>query len=259
MKRVPYEELISGSSSLARWFRIVGLPLAILGAGPLAATEVRHFASSNLVTSAVADVVYFSHGAFGLAHGHVPYSIHFMTYPDQNLRYLYPPLTLLISLPPVLAGSNYATAFSVEVLLLVAVGAWLLGAAGRRWGSPFPVGLAALVLLLATGPVLLTRLDAIQGLMVAGAALALMGRRRVIAVLLVSLAVLIKETAVLAAVPVALWCLFPDPEAQPSGKEDGPGRFGTATRLPHLRGFRVVVQGWGDRLGTRQRPSRAGD
>ncbi len=222
MNRVVLEELVPRSSPLVRWFRIIWIPLALLAVVPLLVTEVGHISIGNLVAYVIGDVLYFSHGAFGLAQGHVPYSVHFMTYPDQNLRYLYPPLTLLISLPAVLAGSNYATAFSVEVLLLVAVGAWLLGAAGRRLGSSFPVGLAAMVLLLATGPILLTRLDAVQGFMVAGAALALMGRRRVVAVLLVSLAVLIKETAILAAVPVTLWCLFPDPQRpSPPGKRMG--------------------------------------
>ncbi|HVD02947.1 MAG TPA: hypothetical protein VNF75_02235 [Candidatus Dormibacteraeota bacterium] len=244
MKRVLPEELLSRSGPLVRWFRIIWLPLALLAVAPLLVTELGHISIGNLVAYVIGDVVYFSHGAFGLAHGHLPYSSHFMTYPDQNLRYLYPPLTLLIALPPVLAGSNYVTAFSLEVLLFVLGGAWLLGVASRRLGGSVPLGLLAVVPLLAAGPVLLTRLDAIQGLMVAAAALSLMDRRRVLAVVLVSLAVLIKETAVLAAVPVGLWCLFPDTEhPRPLGRRVGDLSLGLLPALTIFAAFAVWSRG----------------
>ncbi|MHB1525320.1 MAG: glycosyltransferase 87 family protein [Candidatus Dormibacteria bacterium] len=196
---------------MGRWLRILWFPILVLAVVPLLLTEAGFFPIHNLVGSAILDVIYLSHGAFGLAHGHVPYAPLFMTYPDQHLAFLYPPLTLLLALPPVLAGSLYAVAFSIEILILVLLGSLVLGTAVRRAGMTSPVALVTAALLLAVGPVLLTRVDAIQGLMVAGSAVALMRRRHVWAVALVALAVLIKETAVLAAVPVGLWCLFPGP------------------------------------------------
>ncbi|HUY54651.1 MAG TPA: hypothetical protein VMV23_05790, partial [Candidatus Nanopelagicaceae bacterium] len=93
--------------------------------------------------------------------------------------------------------------------VLVLLGAFTLGSAVRRFVGPSSVGLVVVVLLLAAGPLLVTRVDAVQGLLVAGSALALTRRRNMWAVALVALAVLIKETAVLAAVPVGLWCLLP--------------------------------------------------
>lgn len=159
------------------------------------------------------DVVYLSHGAFGLALGHVPYLPHFMTDPYQHLAFLYPPLTLLLAMPPVLAGHHYLLAFSLEVLALILLGTVALGAAVRRSGRRAPVGVVTAALLLAAGPIVMTRFDGLQGLLVAGSALALIRRHNLVAVALVALAVLIKETAVLAAVPVILWCLFPEPGA----------------------------------------------
>lgn len=198
------------SSWAVRGLRILLMPLLVLATVPLIVTELGYSTLYNLVGSAIPDVVYLSHGAFGLAQGHIPYSAHFMTYPDQGITYLYPPLTLLLTLPPVIAGAHYDAGFSVEVLLLVVVGASWLGSAAGRHGIVAPLGLLALVLLLAAGPTLLTRLDGIQGLLIAASALALMGGRRAVAVLLVGLAVLIKETAILAAVPVVLWVLLPE-------------------------------------------------
>ena len=202
---------LTSSSPVVRWLRRLWAPLVALAWVPLLLTEAGLFTIHDLVGSSILDVIYLSHGAFGLAQGHVPYLPGFMTYPYQHLPFLYPPLTLLLMLPPVLAGSLYAVAFSIEILVLVLLGSMVLGTAVRRAGIKSPVGLVTAVLLLAAGPVLLTRVDAIQGLLVAGSALALMRRRNVWAVALVALAVLIKETAVLAAVPVGLWCLLPDP------------------------------------------------
>jgi hypothetical protein len=203
--------LLNRTSSIVRLMQALALPLLLLAVVPLLIEELTFPLPHLTLASAVADVVYLSHGAFGLVQGHVPYRSGFMTFPDQRITYLYPPLTLLISLPPVLAGTrHYDAAFSIEILLLGLVGATFLGWSCRRLGMPGYIGLAAAVLLLAVGPVLLTRVDAIQGLLVAGSALALMRRRNVTAVLLVSLAVLIKETAVPAALPVVLWCLFPE-------------------------------------------------
>jgi hypothetical protein len=191
--------------------RLVWLPLLLLAVVPLLVTEVRRPLFHNALRSAIADVIYLGHGAFGLAHGHIPYMSGFMSFPDQHITYLYPPLTLLITMPPVLAGSYFTAGFSLEILILVLAGALILGWVCRNLGMTPYVGLAVAVILLAVGPVLLTRVDAVQGLLVAGAALALTQRRATTAVLLVSLAVLVKETAVPAALPVVLWCLLPEP------------------------------------------------
>lgn len=201
----------SESGFLTRALRILWAPLLLLTAVPLLLTEAGSSSIHDMVGVASLDVIYLSHAAFGLVHGRTPYLPNFMTYPDQHLTFLYPPLTLLLLLPPVLAGSQYPIAFSVEILILSLAGSWVLGATTRRFGISTPVGLATAVLLLAAGPALLTRVDAIQGLLVAGAAIALARRRNMWAVALVTLAVLVKETALLAAVPVGMWCLFPDP------------------------------------------------
>jgi len=203
--------LLSQSSRTRRLLRLVWLPLLLLAVVPLLVTEVRRPLFHNALRSAIADVIYLGHGAFGLAHGHIPYMSGFMSFPDQHITYLYPPLTLLITMPPVLAGSYFTAGFSLEILILVLAGALILGWVCRNLGMTPYVGLAAAVILLAVGPVLLTRVDAVQGLLVAGAALALTQRRATTAVLLVSLAVLVKETAVPAALPVVLWCLLPEP------------------------------------------------
>lgn len=185
------------------------LPLTVLALVPLVFTELGYFSIRDLVGSTIADVVYLSHGAFGLTAGHVPYTTGFMTAPDQHLAFLYPPLTLVLLMPAALAGSHFTAGFSIEILLLVVLGVVLLGRAARRSGLTFPVGLGVFVLVIALGPTALTRVDAVQGLLVAGAALALSRRRERTAVALVAAAVLIKETAVLAAVPIVLWCLWP--------------------------------------------------
>ena len=213
---VPASGLIRGSSPPVRAMRLAVLPLLLLAVGGLLPTELHWVRTQDLILGAIADVIYLGHGAFGLIHGHVPYAPHFMTYPDQRLTYLYPPLTLLITLPPVLAGKAYTAAFSLEMLLLALVGAWLLGRHARRLGAIAPVGPITFVMLLATGPVLLTRVDGVQGLLVGGSCLALIRGRRSWAIALVALACLVKETAVLAAVPVGLWCLLPDPD-RPDG------------------------------------------
>lgn len=202
----------SESSLITRSLRILWAPLLLLATVPLLLTEAGSFSIHDMVGVASLNVIYLSHAAFGLVHGRTPYLPNFMTYPDQHLTFLYPPLTLLLGLPPVLAGSQYPVAFSIEILILILVGSWALGATTRRFGISAPVGLGTAVLLLAAGPALLSRVDAVQGLLVAGAAMALVRRRNVWAVALVALAVLVKETALLAAVPVGLWCLAPDPE-----------------------------------------------
>lgn len=49
-------------------------PLLVLATVPLLLTEAGFFTLHDLVGSAILDVIYLSHGAFGLAHGHVPYT-----------------------------------------------------------------------------------------------------------------------------------------------------------------------------------------
>jgi len=58
--------------------------------------------------------------------------------------------------------------------------------------DPADIGLAAALLLLAVGKVLMTQVDAAQGLLVVGSALGLMRCRNVTAVLLVSQTVLFR-------------------------------------------------------------------
>ncbi len=199
-----------GKVSLA--MRVLLLPLIALALGRLIPTELGMLSVHTAVGATIGDVLYFSHAAFGLTQGHAPYQPNFLTSPDQGLPYVYPPLTLLISLPAVLGGSHYLVAFSAAILFVSLAGCWLLGYFARRLGIVGPVGFTTAVLLAATGPVWLTRVDSLQGLLVAGSALALVGGRRALALVLVTLACLVKETAVLAAVPVGLWCLLPDGE-----------------------------------------------
>lgn len=200
---------LNRADPLVRLLRLLPVPLLVLAGLPLLLTELGLFPLHDMVGSAVPDVVYLGHAAFGLAQGHVPYRAGFMTYPDQGITFLYPPLTLLLALPPVLAGSHYyPVAFAAEVLVLVLAGSALLGGAASRSGVRAPIWLVTLVLLLAVGPVLLTRLDGVQGLLIAGSALALTRRRYRLAVASVALAVLVKETALVAAAPVLAWTLL---------------------------------------------------
>jgi len=203
--------VLDGAHPVVRLTRILALPLLVLATGALIPTELHLASLYTAVGSAIPDVIYLSHGAFGLLQGHAPYLPGFMTYPDQGITYLYPPLTLLVTLPPTLARSYYDVGFAVEILVLSGAGSAALGLWARRMGALAPVALVMVVMLLAAGPTLLTRVDGLQGLLVAGSALALMDRRRALAVAMVALAVLVKETALLAAVPIGLWCLLPDP------------------------------------------------
>ena len=116
---------------------------------------------------------------------------------------------MLLSLAPLLAGVHYSLGFSIQMVVLIGLGLLALHFFCRRSGLGFPIALTAAVLLLAVGPVLLTRLDAVQGLALAGAALALRSRRMALAVALVTLAALIKETVVVAIIPVVVWALWP--------------------------------------------------
>ena len=212
LRPVPQSASPKSLGRVALALRILLLPLVALALGRLIPTELGILTVHTAVGATIGDVLYFSHAAFGLMQGHAPYQPNFLTRPDQGLPYLYPPLTLLISLPAVLGGSQYLVAFSITILFASLVGCAVLGHFARRLGFVGPVGLAVAVLLAATGPVWLTRVDSLQGLLVAGSALALVGGRRALAVVLVTLACLVKETAVLAAVPVGLWCLLPDRE-----------------------------------------------
>lgn len=198
------------SRLVVRIMQVLLLFLIVLAAGAVFPTELGLLARHSAVQSTIGDVVYFAHAAYGLMQGHIPYQPGFLSRPDQGLPYLYPPLTLLITLPPVVAGGNYTAAFSLEILILSLAGCAALAHFAKHLGVAAPVGLTAAVLIVATGPVWLTRVDSLQGLLVAGSALALVGGRRTMAVALVALACLVKETAVLAAVPVGVWCLAPD-------------------------------------------------
>lgn len=185
------------------------VPLAALALLPVLLTELHVFSLHDLVGSAIPDTIYLEHAAEGLVRGHMPYGADFLTKPDLPLVFVYPPLTLLLALPPLLADSHYSFGFGVELLLFLAVGLWLLQRACLRIGIVFPVALAAGLLLIAMGPVVVTRLDGLQGLALVGAALALRNRRMALAVALVTLAVLVKETVAVAALPIVVWAVWP--------------------------------------------------
>lgn len=206
----PARALWPTSKSVVRIMQVLLLFLIALAAGALLPTEFGLLARHSAVQSTIGDVAYFAHAARGLLQGHTPYRSGFLSRPDQSLPYLYPPLTLLLALPPIAAGNEYTAAFSLEILILSLLACAVLGHFARRLGLGAPVGLTAAVLIVATGPVWLTRVDSLQGLLVAGSALALAGGRRTVAVALVAIACLVKETALLAAVPVGVWCLAPD-------------------------------------------------
>jgi hypothetical protein len=201
------------NSSVARAVRPLILPLTALALIPVMLTELHVFSLHDLVGSAIPDTIYLEHAAEGLVRGHMPYGPDFLTNPDRQLVFVYPPLTLLLSLPPLLAGSYYYSfGFAIELLVFLGVGLWLLHRACQRLGTGFPVAVAAGLLLIAMGPVLVTRLDGLQGLALAGAALALRSRRMALAVALVTLAVLVKETVVVALLPVVVWAIWPHGE-----------------------------------------------
>ncbi|MGH7608874.1 MAG: glycosyltransferase 87 family protein [Candidatus Dormibacteria bacterium] len=187
------------------WARLLLAPLGLLVLVPLLPTEWGLLSGHDLVAPTIPDAVYLGHAAHGLFAGHLPYRPGFLTAPDSGLPFVYPPLSLLLALPAALAPAHYAFAFSVEMGLLLAVGLGLLGWGASRAGLRAPVIQLTLLLLLAAGPVLLTRVDALQGLALAGAALALRRQRLGLALALVTLAVLTKETVVVALVPLALW------------------------------------------------------
>lgn len=185
------------------------VPLAALALLPVLLTELHVFSLHDLVGSAIPDTIYLEHAAEGLVRGHMPYGPDFLTKPDRQLVFVYPPLTLVLSIPPLLAGANYSFGFALELLLFLVLGLWLLHRACQRLGIAFPVALAAGLLLIAMGPVVVTRLDGLQGLALAGAALALRSRRMALAVALVTLAVLVKETVAVAVLPVVVWAIWP--------------------------------------------------
>jgi len=206
---------------LAHLARLLLGPLAALALIPVLLTELHLFSVHDLVGSAIPDTIYLEHAAQGLVRGHQPYAAGFLTWPDSRLAFVYPPLSLLLAVPPLLAGSDYSFGLALELLLLTLAGLWLLHR-GCRWaGISFPVALISGLLMVAVGLTLVTRLDGLQGLALAGAALALRGRRVALAVALVALAVLVKETAVVVALPVLVWALWP---ADGTGWREGLGR-----------------------------------
>lgn len=196
-------------SAVARAVRLLIVPLTALALVPVMLTELHVFSLHDLVGSAIPDTIYLEHAAEGLVRGHMPYGPGFLTKPDRQLVFVYPPLTLLLAIPPLLAGSYYSFGFAVELLVLLGLGLWLLHRVCQRMGIAFPVALAAGLLLIAMGPVVVTRLDGLQGLALAGAALALRSRRMALAVALVTLAVLVKETVAVAVLPVVVWAIWP--------------------------------------------------
>jgi hypothetical protein len=196
-------------SVAARASRLLILPLAAVAMVPVLLTELHVFTIYDLVGDAIPDTIIFEHGAQGLVQGHLPYGAHFLTAPYSHVVFVYPPLSLLLMIPPLLAGSKYSFGFAIEMLVLLAGGLWLLAGFCRRAGVVFPVALVAAAMMFAVGPVLVTRVDGLQGLLIAGAALALRSHRTALAVALVTVAALVKETVVVAAIPVVVWALWP--------------------------------------------------
>lgn len=196
-------------SAEGRVARSLLLPLAALALIPVLLTELRVFSIHDLVGSTIPDTIYLQHAAQGLVQGHLPYAPNFLTPPDARLVFVYPPISLLLAVPPLLAGSDYSFAFAVELMLLLGAGLWALHLVCHRVGIHFPVAFTTGLLLIAVGPVLVTRFDGVQGLVLTGAALALRSKRMALAVALVTVAALVKETVVVAAVPVLVWALWP--------------------------------------------------
>ena len=207
----PRGSWLTPSSPVVRAARLVIVPMAALALVPVLLTELHFFPIRDLVGATIPDTIYLEHAAQGLVQGHQPYGTNFLTAPDGRLVFVYPPLSLLLALPALLAGADYSFGLALELLVLLGLGLWLLGWGCRRSGISFPAVLLIGLLLLAMGPVLVTRVDALQGLALAGAALALRSRRTALAVALVALATLAKETVVVAALPVVVWSLWPPP------------------------------------------------
>ena len=197
------------TSAVVRAVRLLILPLTAVALVPVLLTELHFFSIHDLVGATIPDTIFFGHAAQGLMQGHLPYGPHFVVAPDRRVVFVYPPLSLLLAVPPLLAGAEYSFGFAVELVVLLVAGLWLLGSACRRLGISFPVVLTSGLLLVAIGPVVVTRVDGLQGLALAGAALALRSRRMALAVALVTLAALVKETVVVAALPVVVWALWP--------------------------------------------------
>jgi hypothetical protein len=229
---------VNDKSVAARASRLLILPLAAVALIPLLLTELGVFPIHDLVGDAIPDTIIFEHGAQGLIQGNLPYGAHFLTAPYSHVVFVYPPLSLLLMIPPLLAGSKYSFGFAIEMLVLLAGGLWLLAAACRRARVVYPVALTAAALMVAVGPVLVTRVDGLQGLGVAAAALALRGRRFALAVALVTVAALVKETVVVAALPIVVWALWP-----PEGKRwtEGLGRRAAAVGLGLIPAAVILV------------------
>ncbi|HEY6538608.1 MAG TPA: hypothetical protein VI138_06165 [Candidatus Dormibacteraeota bacterium] len=194
--------------------RLLLLPLLLVLSIPLLLTELGFFSGHDLVGAAIPDTIFLRQAALGLVHGHVPYSQHFLAGPDRHLTFIYPPLSLVLALPALLARTHYSAGFAIEMMVLLGGGLLTLRAGVRRAGITAPVVLFAAVLLAAVGPVALSRVDGLQGIALAGAALALVGRRIALALALVTLAALVKETVAVVAIPVVVWALWP-PEGEP--------------------------------------------
>lgn len=209
--------------------RILILPLAAVALVPLLFTEMHLFSSHDLVGSVIPDINFLEHAAQGLVRGHVPYAARFLIAPDTRLTFIYPPLSLLLGLPPLLAGSHYTLGFSLQMVVVLGVGLLALEFFCRRCRVSFPVALIAAVLLLAVGPIVVARLDGLQGVALAGAGLALRSKRITLAVVLITLAALVKETVAVAIIPVLVWGLWP---ADGQGWSEGLSR-------------RLAAIGWG--------------
>lgn len=221
VERLAYTEEVAGSNpappteggaraeQIHRLARLLLPPLLVLALLPPLLIGLGVFPIDSVFGGFVPDVYFFGHFARVLLQSGSVYAHPMLLSGHREVPFIYPPLTLLVALPGLLAGSRYLLGFSLSMVVMLALGLWALHRAGRQLALPQSVTLLTLVLLLAVGPLLVTRVDALQGLALAGAALALRARRLSTAVLLVSLAVLVKETVVPALLPVLFCALWP--------------------------------------------------
>ena len=173
----------------------------IVGLLPLLLLETGHLVTPNVLSSLLPDVNYLQHGGLGVLAGHLPYRPGFMASPYQRFPFVYPPLSLLLALPPLGWGSAYALGFLVEMGILLGWGVHRLGHLEvlQGWGGEVWLGLGGF------GGLVFTRIDALQGLLIVAAVICVMRQRVGWGVFWVAAAIFMKETAVLALPGILVW------------------------------------------------------
>lgn len=195
---------VNNPKGVARWWRWLWLPLLLLGNIPILETELGWLSPQHAVFSVISDINYLGNAAFASIQGRTPYVLGFMTGSLHGLRFVYPPLSLGLAIPPTVLGmGGYDWGFSLEVAILGGVGLWLIRIWQKDWVPGFWVPI--LVLMAAAGPILLTRLDAVQAVLLVGMVAAMKQRRIALSLAWLGLAILIKETVVLLTIPWLWW------------------------------------------------------